>query len=223
MATLSKKSLAIQFRRKGASYNHICRVLQVPKSTLSGWLKNCRLSQETRKRLMTRNQQRWAESLIRYNKSRAQEARRKAEEITLAAASQIRRLNSRELRLIGTALYWAEGDKGARWRLKFSGSDPGMIKLVMRFFREICRVPSKKFSCQLHLHPHVSEARAKVFWAKQVGLPSHRFIRSQRILSRSSHGKRPVRRLPYGTLHIAIHQGLVRNRVMGWIRGLRGF
>jgi hypothetical protein len=170
---------------------------------------------------MSRAQQRWAENIIRYNKWRAQEARRKAEETIARAASEIGQLSQRELQLIGAALYWAEGSKGSRWRLRFTNTDAGMVRLMMRFFRESCQVPTARFSAHIHLHPHISERRALAFWSALTGLSPRQFIRPQRVVSRSSRGKRPIRRLPFGTLHITINNGDVRNRVTGWIHGLQ--
>jgi len=217
----SKKTVAIRLRKLGKSYNEISRVLGgIPKSTLSGWLKDCRLSKSARQRLMNRNQFRWSESLVRYNKLRASIARQRSEAEISLARNRIGKITPRELLLIGTALYWAEGEKGARWRLKFSNSDGRMAGLMMRFFREICKIPENKFSPQLHLHPHVSESRAKTYWSQVMKIPQCQFIKSQRVLSRSSNGKRPSRRLPYGTLHIAVHHTSIRNRVIGWMAGL---
>lgn len=170
---------------------------------------------------MSTAQQRWADNIIRYNKWRAREARRKADETIARAAAEIGELSQRELQLIGTALYWAEGGKGSRWRLRFTNTDACMVRLMMRFFRERCQVPTTRFSAQIHLHPHVSERRALAFWSTLMGLSPKQFIRPQRVVSRSSRGKRPIRRLPFGTLHITIDNGDVRNRVMGWIQGLQ--
>ena len=216
-----KKAFAIRLRKSGKSYNEISRTLGgIPKSTLSGWFKNCRLSKSARYRLMARNQFRWSESLVRYNKRRVLIARQRSEMELSSARARIGSLTPHDLLLVGTALYWAEGEKRARWRLKFSNSDPGMVRLMMRFFRETCRVPERSFSVQLHLHPHVSESRAKDFWSRTAEIPVGQFIKSQHVLSRSSNGKRPHRRLPYGTFHVTIYHTPIRNRVIGWMTGL---
>lgn len=222
MARLDKTQ-AIQLRRKGKSYNEISRLLVVPKSTLSVWFRDLRLSKVDRQRLMTRAQQHWAENIIRYNKSRAQEARRKTQHAISSAAKEISTLSPRELWLMGLALYWAEGGKTDRWRLRFSNTDPSMIRLMMRFSRKVCRVTQDKFSAQIQLHPHVSETQAKHFWSQATGIPYQQFIRSQRVVSRGSNGKRPSRRSPYGTLHILVTGVEARNRVMGWISGLQHY
>lgn len=215
------KSTARRLRSSGKTYNEIHRRLGIPKSTLSLWFKDLRLSKLDRQRLLTQNQQRWAESIVRYNKWRAKQARGRSEEAQARAAKEIGGLSSRDLKLVGAALYWAEGGKLDRWRLRFCNSDPDMIELVMRFFRKTCRVPEEKLGARVHLHPHVSDQRAKLFWSRISRIPLDQFRRSQRVLSRSSRGKRPARRLPYGTLHITISDVKLRNQVMGWISGLQ--
>lgn len=213
---------ARRLRRLGNTYSDISRALGgVSKSTPSVWFRDLRLSGAARRRLMSKAQQRWAENIIRYNKWRAQEARRRAEEAIARAASEIGELSRRELQLIGTALYWAEGSKGSRWRLRFTNTDACMVRLMMQFFRDICQVPTERFSAQIHLHPHVSERRALGFWSNLTGLSPRHFIRPQRVVSRRSRGKRPIRRLPFGTLHITIDNGDIRNRVMGWVQSLQ--
>lgn len=46
---------------------------------------------------------------------------------------------------MGAALYWAEGYNASRNAIVFANTDPHMIKLIMLFFREICKVPEGKF------------------------------------------------------------------------------
>jgi hypothetical protein len=212
---------ARRLRASGKTYNDIHRRLGIPKSTLSLWFRDLRLSRAARKQLMTQNQQRWAESIIRYNKWRAKQAQDQSASAKDRAAKEIGSLTARELMLVGAALYWAEGGKFDRWRLHFCNSDPDMITLALRFFRVTCRVHPEKLIARIHLHPHVSEQRAKRFWSRVSGIPLDQFQRSQRVLSRSSRGKRPMRRLPYGTLHITVQDAVTRNRVMGWIAGLQ--
>lgn len=215
------RSAACRLRRSGKTYNEIHRRLGIPKSTLSLWLRHLRLSKAQRQQLLTQNQQRWAENIIRYNKWRAKQAKDRWEEVQLRAAQEIGALTTRELKLVGAALYWAEGGKMDRWSLRFCNSDPAMIALALRFFRETCEVPQEKLTARIHLHPHISEPRAKLFWGNISKIPLRRFHRSQRVLSRSSRGKRPPRRLPYGTLHIGVQDVALRNRVMGWVAGLQ--
>jgi len=213
------KRQAICMRNQSATYNEINRLLGVPKGTLRGWFKKAEASGKLRSRLLTGNQMKWAQNIITYNKKRALVAREKAEDIRRQAADKVAKLSDRDLALVGIALYWAEGDKRSRWRLDFSNSEPAAIRLMMKFFREICEVPEEKFKPWVQIHQNISAKKAIGFWSKITNIPPDRFT-IQNQTSKSSKSKRPGDRLPYGTLHIRIHGGELANRVKGWVEGL---
>jgi DNA-binding transcriptional MerR regulator len=50
----------------------------------------------------------------------------------------------RELLIASIMLYWAEGSKKNNPYVAFSNSDPKIIKLFLRFLREICGICEKK-------------------------------------------------------------------------------
>lgn len=50
------KHLAIELRRRGASYNKICEELDIPKSTMHYWFRNLRWSQKVKKELTEKAQ-----------------------------------------------------------------------------------------------------------------------------------------------------------------------
>ncbi len=138
------KNLAINLRKQGKSYNEIVKILKVPKSTLSLWLRNIKMSPEVERKFWNEIRKKWARSITEFNKKQATVARQKAKQLQENAAKNIGMLSKRELLLVGAALYWAEGNKKNRWTLHFSNSDPAMIKLIMKFFREVCNVAKEK-------------------------------------------------------------------------------
>jgi len=214
------KKEAISLRKKGKSYNEIAKILGTPKSTLSLWLKDIKMSAKIEKRFWSKVRKRWAEHIVSFSKQRAVEAKERANNIQLSAAKEIGKLTKRELFLIGIALYWAEGNKRNKWSIRFVNSDPAMIKLMMRFFREICRIDEEKFNARIHLHPNIKENKAINLWSKITGISKKRFAPSQTQISKSSQRKRNPHQLPYGTLHIEIHNVNMTNRVKGWILGM---
>ncbi|MEA3272374.1 MAG: hypothetical protein U9P90_01755 [Patescibacteria group bacterium] len=214
------KKKAISLRKKGKSYNEIVKILGTPKSTLSLWLKDIRMSSKIEKQFWGKVRKKWANHITSFSKRRAIEAKERAKNIQLSAAKEIGKLTKRELFLIGTALYWAEGNKRNKWSIRFVNSDSNMIKLMMKFFREICCIDEKKFNARIHLHPNIKENKAINFWSKIIKIPKRQFAPSQTQISKSSQGKRNPHQLPYGTLHIEIHDVNMTNRVKGWILGM---
>lgn len=200
------KAIAIQLRKQGKTYNEINRLLDIPKSTLSEWFKGLKISSRIKRRLWTSNQRKWAESITNYNKKRALDILNKANETQQKISKEIGKLTRRELMLIGTALYWAEGNKKERWRLRFSNSEPAIITLIMRFFREVCKVKEDKFIAKIHIYPNISEKIAKTFWSKVTYISTDQFRKSLFSISRSSKLKRPFNTLPYGTIHVDVSE-----------------
>ena len=114
----------------------------------------------------------------------------------------------------------AEGSKREKWSVKFTNSDPVIIKLIMRFFREICKVSEDKFRPLVFIHDNCDEVKSLKYWSKIAKVPEEQFWKSQIIRSRSSLGRRPINRLPYGTLRIAIPDTKLNRRIYGWMLGL---
>lgn len=214
------RNLAIQLRRQGKTYNEINSLLNVPKSTLSGWFNGLEISEKIKKRLWTNAQKKWAQSITDYNRKRAIDILNKTNQAQQKISKEIGRLTKRELMLVGTALYWAEGSKKERWNVKFCNSDPTIITLIMQFFRNICRVNEEKFRANVQIHPNISEKEAKIFWSRISGIPLRQFVKTQTMISKSSKFKRLPNTLPYGTFSIKISDVHLVNRIKGWILGL---
>ena len=127
------KEIAIRLRKEGKSYNEINKFLKIPKSTLSGWLRGIEISQKAKEKLWNESRRKWAENFTIYNKKRSKTALENAWLAQRAASRKIGHLNKKGLLLIGTAIYWAEGNKRDRWNVKFCNSDPAIIKIMMDF------------------------------------------------------------------------------------------
>lgn len=214
------KAKAIRLRIAGNSYNEIRKKIDVAKSTLSSWLKDLPISSTIRKNNILAAKTVWARNITLYNKSRALQARLRAHHIESEAARDISPFSKRELKLVGIALYWAEGYKKAKWSALFCNSDPRMVLLMMRFFREICRVPDEKFRPQVQIHPNVSREEAEKYWSKIIRLPMHTFRKPLMQVSKSSKYRRPPHTLPYGTFRIGIADVQVLYKIRGWIKGI---
>ena len=125
--------------------------------------------------------------------------------------------------VVGATLYWAEGwnrdTEGKGHGVCFVNSDPDMIKLFLRFLREIIHVSEDKFRVDIHIYPSINEKSAIRFWSKVTNIPKERFRITQQI-SRASKGKRPKNSLPYGTLKLDATRRQNFFKIKGWIDGL---
>ena len=217
------KPRVVQYRLAGRSYNEIHHLLGVPKSTIALWLKDVALSDELRRRLYDRSRSAGTQALIARNQRQTVLAQQRAEAGKAKAASAVGALSPRELFLVGSALYWAEGrrQEGRNGnRLSFCNADPCAIRLMMRFFREVVGIPESRFRVHVVLHPGLDVEAARRYWAEVTSLPLTPAIKTFVGLSRASRGRRP-RRLPYGTCHVCVGDVTKFHQVMGWVRGLQ--
>jgi hypothetical protein len=137
-------------------------------------------------------------------------------EIIERAAASIEEVSKHDLRLLGIALYWAEGRKRGGRVVDFSNSDPITIKIMMRFFREICNVPETKFRCHIHTYSHSNAGTAEKYWSTITAIPLTQFYKTYSKPSKASLGKRDS--LPHGTLDVYICDTKLFLTIVGWIK-----
>jgi hypothetical protein len=213
------KRQAIIYRKHGKSYAEITQKLGVPKSTLSGWLRDIPFSEKVKYDNILKAKRIWARNLISYNEKRGQLNQEKYNlEIDLFA-SQVPKLTTSQLFFLGMGIYLGEGGKRDKRSARLSNANSDIIILAMRFFRECCNVQTHEFRPWVHIHPNINPEEAIKYWAEVTKVPSEQ-IRTQLVVSRASKGKRLKDRLPYGTLHIRINRAHVMRRIHGWMKGL---
>lgn len=220
------KLIAIQLRKKGNSYSQIRKIMKVPKSTLSYWLRDLKISEEAREKIMKRAHSASIAGLMKRNKNQTFLAKQRADEIRQKARQEAGKLFRNPLFISGVSLYWAEGYKkgafGSKWKgVDFANSDPEIIKVMMKFFRKLCGVRNEKYRIQLMVHDNMSAKKALNFWSVLTKIPKRQFMKISRIVSKSSKRKRSPNSLIYGTIHIRIADVKLFFRIIGWIDGLK--
>jgi len=222
---MNEKGKAIIFlRKKGKTYGEIKHILKLPKSTIAWWLRGVKISKSLEKIILERSRKKWRKNIITYNKInsqvRAEKARLQREKTEEKASREISTLSNKDLKLIGSALYWAEGNIRNRYRLQFANSNPLIIKLIMRFFHEICNIPIFKIKARIHIYPGLKYKKALNFWSKITKLSQNNFYSPQIQISKASKRLGPRNTLPYGTMHLTIMGTEIASRVKGWIKGI---
>ena len=219
---------SIVLRKKGYSYAQIGKILNLPKSTLSYWLRDVRISKEARNILEMRSYKISTEALILRNKNQTVLAAARADAIRSTARKEFDNLKSSDLFLAGINLYWAEGYKkgahGSKWKcVDFANSDPEMISLMMKFFQKACGISIVKIRAQLIAHENVDIECAVNYWAEITKIPKEHFIKTSVPVIRKSKNKRKNCNLTHGTLHIRINDVSFFFRIIGWIDGLKEY
>ena len=142
-----EKNFAIKLRREGLSMGEIAERVGVAKSSISLWVGKIELTAVQRKQLSLKSRSK--DSIEKRRASRLANESTKRQLVIDAARREITPLSKKELWLSGIMLYWAEGGKTQRM-VRFSNSDPEMIKIMMAFFRRVCGVPEEKFRGHIH-------------------------------------------------------------------------
>lgn len=211
-----EKNRAVALRRKGKSLNEISRTLRVSKASVSLWVRDIALSAQQRSRLNANGYS--VDAIEKRRIRRIENTRERHKKVSDAAKQSIESLSRRELLLVGAALYWGEGGKTEKGMARVSNSDPELIRIMMRFFREICDVPEKRFRGHVHTFSHLNAQKAERFWSKVSGIPRHQFYKTYTKPSSASLGK--MDRLPYGTFQIYVCDTVLFFTIKGWIERL---
>ena len=112
-----------------------------------------------------------------------------------------RSLNSREkyLELAGLMLYWSEGAKtGSGSAIDFANSDPQMIKVFMKFLREIFGVQEKRIRVLLYCYADQNINELINFWSKVAGVSRRQFTKPYVRKDFRKEG----RKMLYGLVHV---------------------
>lgn len=207
-----------KLRDSGYSYNMINIKLGVAKSTLSNWFKD---------RPFTPNQE--VLKRIQYGPmaSGQRAHNRRVQEIQVMkkiGIQQVGILTKRDLWLLGLGLYIGEGSKSHE-SICIVNSDPSVVKLAVKWLKEICGLEDKNITVTIHLYPDNNIWECFKFWSRVTGLEVDNFRKVQ-IDTRIKKLKINSRKLPYGTAHVKIiskgnpWRGVkLHRRLVGWIDG----
>lgn len=217
------KQSAIILRKSGLTYSEILKKVPVAKSTLSIWLRDVGLSSKQKQRISERK----IEASLKGAKTRHNQRILVTKEIQEKAQKEIDGISEKELRLIGAALYWAEGSKEKAYRpgaeVKFSNSDPLMIKLFLKWLKDICAIDENRIIFEIYIHENFKNDINKVidYWQKNTGFPKCRFDRIYFKRNKILTKRKNVGNFYYGLLRVKVKASSDLNRkITGWILGI---
>ena len=213
LALLEKRREAIRLRRIGRPYSEIKKLLAVSKSTLSYWLRGIELTAVQRKRIDSD----WVIKRIEtYRETVRHRTERLEQRRLMEAKRSIGKITRRDLRIAGLFLYLGEGQKGNRWAVGISNSDPEVIRFAVRWLTNILAVPKDKIRLYIHLYKDMDYAKEFNFWSRVSGIPLSQFRKpyiKKSLLSDidyHTHG--------HGTCNILFGSGLIKQTIMAEIK-----
>lgn len=219
LAKVVERGEAVKLRKQGLSYGEILKLLPVSKSSLSLWLRTEKLSNKYNKLLVEKRH------LAQIKGGQAKREQRLIREKTIkgVAFEEIGEISERDLKLIGIALYWAEGAKQKKHhvsqRVAFSNSDPFMIKLFIRWLKDICNIKTSDILLELFIHESGDLEKAKGFWSGVLNIDQGQlrtYFKKHKITNRKNVGD------DYnGLIRISVRRSTDLNRkISGWIQGI---
>lgn len=219
----TKKEQAIALRRKGETYSEILKVVPVAKSTLSLWFRGVGLS-KPQKQLIT---QKRIDAQKRGAAARKNQRISKTKDIVEKAKADIGKVSRRDLQLVGTALYWAEGSKAKTKRpsqgLDFGNSDPKMIRLYLRWLLDIVQVSKDRINLSLYIHEtakcRVLEVKKR--WSLVTGFSEDAISYTYFKKHNPKTNRKNTNENYLGLLRIKVKRSTDLNRkIMGWVDGI---
>jgi len=140
------------------------------------------------------------------------------------ASREIGKLTHRDLWLLGLGLYIGEGSKSIE-SVRIVNSDPEVIRISLRWFREVCGLGDENLILSLNIYPDINEAAAIDYWSKVTGLPKSNFRKTQ-VDRRNNKSNKLRHKLSFGTIQIRVrsngdtNKGVVLfRRIRGWTKG----
>ncbi len=215
---------ALALRLEGKTYGEIRGIFKIPKSTLSGWFSDLKISGKAKKVLESKKKNGYYK-LVEFNKTRTLGIVKENENIRKKFESHIGELNNRELMVIGAALYWGEGYKNFNQKksaypyLCLGNSDPRMIVVFINFLEKILGITKDRIKAPIFIYPGMVPEEAINYWQNLTKIPRENF-RCQMAMSRASQRKRPKNLLPYGTLQLRVIKRQEFFKIRGLIDGI---
>ncbi|MFA4888041.1 MAG: hypothetical protein WC628_00485 [Candidatus Omnitrophota bacterium] len=179
---LAIKTKARKLRNQGWSLGEISRKMHIPRNTLSGWVKNIRLTEKQNERIRQKiidsgaigrplavkanreKIERWKENI-----------RRKVENFGKFASG-----NPQMCKLICGILYLCEGAKYPSSQvMAFGNSDPEMIKTFLGLLRKYFNIQEEKLHCRIIPRWDQDINELQCFWSKITKIPISRFYKTK--------------------------------------------
>ncbi|MBU3956949.1 hypothetical protein KKI19_01530 [Patescibacteria group bacterium] len=205
------KEKAIKLRQKGYSLKEISAKVGIAKSTASLWARDIRLDKKARNRLKKRGILGQYKAIL----SRQKKRRRILGRLRKTARRElIGKSNKKTYRLLCSILFWCEGNKNDLSYVRFTNSEPEMIKCFLHCLREGFGIDENKLRGLIHLHDYHNEERQIEYWSKISKIPKERFYKSYR---KPNTGKRIKKDYP-GCLAITYYDAKLAKKLWSYYK-----
>jgi len=177
MANRFKKESAIKLREQGKTYKQIHDLLNISKSTLSGWLKNYPLNEKQLNKLLENIVLRKQIAREKTTITKFKKRKERLELVFQQEKSIYSKLSIREFYIAGLMLYWGEGVKGEGSAISLNNTDPRVLIFFKNWLIKCVDVSENEIRVILHLYNDMNIKDAINYWSKVLKIPKKQFIK----------------------------------------------
>jgi hypothetical protein len=184
------KPKAIVLRKNGTSIREVEKILKIPRSTLSGWFRNIKLTKSQKIRLDTN----WQKALYNARKhaviwhNHQKELRMKiAQDEAIQTLNKIKLKDKSVLELALAMIYMGEGSKKNVTSL--GNTNPLILKFFIKSLSILYKIDKTEIRCELHLRNDQNAQKMIKYWSKEISIPKNRFTATK--------DKRPIKSKTY--------------------------
>ena len=213
MARFKDREIAIELRTQGRTYTEIRATLGVPKSTLSNWLADIKVSAIHRGLIENNAKLKRSENYFRTIRERRI---RLEKEYFEKEKNELGPISKRDLMIAGLFLYLGEGTKATTSKICISNSDPIVVSFASFWLRKILGTKKNRMRVGIHLYNNMDIEKEKLFWSHVTHLPLSQFhkpyIKKSRTdrINHVSHG--------HGTCNIIYGNVDLKQKIMAGIK-----
>lgn len=160
------------------SYSAISKALDVPKSTLSYWLREYPLSEERILELRRKGWSKGEASRERYRNTMRKKKEVKDEEEYKHWLKYFKKTSKKDLMIAGLMLYVGEGGKKKDSQLTLANTDPEVIELFLLWIEKCFQIPRSEVRIQLHLYESMNLDKEQKVWQDTLRLKKEQFYKS---------------------------------------------
>ena len=117
------------------------------------------------------------------------------------------------LKVAGIMLYWAEGTLRGN-TVDFANSDPEMVRIFLKFLREICGIRDERLRIYLYAYSYQDIKMIKLYWHKVTGIPLSQFTKPY---IRKGNLNLSQRKLLHGLIHVRYNDKRLLELIKSWI------
>ncbi len=214
---LEDKNKSIKLRIQGKTYREIqSHIPNLSKSTLSGWLKNIKLSSSQKEKLEKNIANITNNARLKSAWTKKEQRLEKINKLFALAEKEYVILSKNSLFLLGLTLYWGEGNKKTQ-QFQFTNSDPHAIRAMMRWLTEIHKVPKEKIKIRLYTHKLYAHEKCEKFWSEITNIPVNQFQKT--IYKQTIH---KIKKNPdyKGCIQLRVLKSEFYWKTMGWLQAM---